>query len=75
MANLTLDAGEREKLRMWDAQHLARFHHAREPRGGAIGGRLTFELTRTSIGMVVQVRCCFPKCREDVGDLTDYESF
>ena len=74
---MRLSKFERDKLNAWDAAHLDAHHSNVEPYGGAIGGRLTFEITVTSIGEMVVVRCnaCRDKAR-DVShcDLTDFEA-
>ncbi len=53
-----LDAFERKELEAWDKAHLADAHDGKEPYSGAIGGRLTFMVTGTSLGEIVKVRCC-----------------
>lgn len=40
-------------------------------RGGAIGGRFTYEFTPTTLGVVVRFSCV---CGKKI-DLTDYENF
>lgn len=73
----SLGEGELRKLAEWRDAHLAEHHGGVEPYGGAIGGRLTFEITETSIGEMVAVRCnaCRDKARNvSHCDLTDFEA-
>ncbi len=52
-----LDASERLEFDEWNAAHLAEHHGGREPYSGAIGGRVTFRVTPTSIGQILSVEC------------------
>lgn len=61
---LYLDKEQREKLDSWDKNHNCEF----KGYSGAIGGRLTYCFTPTSLGTIVVVEC---EC-EDKIDLTDY---
>lgn len=70
-----LDNEERATFNDWNAQHLLKFHGGGEPYGGAIGGRLTFEITGTSIAQFLSVRCnaCRHRARADSTlDLTPF---
>lgn len=53
-----LDKGERARFDLWNTMHLETLHHGQEPYGGAIGGRISFIITGTSIGQILGVECC-----------------
>lgn len=63
-----------EKFSEWDSEHVAA-KHPPGPDGlryeGAIGGRVTWMFTRTSLGIVTKVKCA---CGATL-DLTEYESW
>lgn len=76
MANLTFTDIEREKFKVWNAQHLADHHGGNEPYSGAIGGRISYTLCFTSIGEVVKATCAFCKDHEyGTVDMSDYDSW
>lgn len=62
---------ETEKLADWIAEHdeICRFADGRNQ--GAIGGRLTYCFTPTSIGTILNVSCA---CEASI-DVTDYDVF
>lgn len=62
---------DREKLNSWLATHNKECRYADPCKTGAIGGRLTYLFTPTSLGLITKVRCA---CGKTV-DLTDYESW
>lgn len=64
-----LDEKQRTALAAWDAAHLAARHHGTEP-SAAIGGRLSYHVTPTSLGVVLKAVC--GACHAEV-DLTDYD--
>lgn len=59
-----LDDNEIRKLNEWDNKHQCSLKED----SGAIGGRLTYSFTGTSLGQIVVVKC---GCGEEI-DLTDY---
>ena len=66
---ITIPSPEDERLAAWEAKHNEAFH--KEPADvvvsnqGAIGGRYTLEITQTSLGSVIVIRCACG-AREDV---------
>ena len=52
-----LDKGEREKFYAWNKKHVVEHHNNEEPYSGAIGGRVSFVITSTSMGMILGVQC------------------
>ena len=48
---------ERESFRIWNEEHLAKYHASKEPYCGAVGGRVTFAFTPTSLGTMVGAEC------------------
>jgi len=58
---------EAERIETWRTTHEARCVRHR----AAIGGKLTFEFTPTSLGTVIKVRCA---CGEST-DATEYEAW
>ena len=64
-----LDEQEQERFHEWNSKHMKECPLLKTPDGlGAIGGRLTYCFTGTSLGMIVKVQCgCGEEC-----DLTDY---
>jgi len=69
-----LRSSEVEKLVEWAEAHdpTCKFHDDGTlvfPPGGAIGGRITYAFTPTSLGVVTIVKCA---CGEKL-DLTDYD--
>ncbi len=66
-----LDQTELAKLNAWLKEHDRTCRLAQY--AGAIGGRLTYSITPTSLLPVVKVHCaCHP---EAIVDLTDYDAF
>jgi len=65
----SLDATQKEKLAVWIKEHDKTCPYA--VKQGAIGGRLTWTFTPTSLGLVSRVKCA---CKEEV-DLSDYDSW
>ena len=59
MADFKLDEGEAERFVAWNKEHLEKFHGGVEPYSGAIGGRVTFLVTNTSIGQFLAAKCGF----------------
>ena len=75
-----LDEDERTKLDVWDEAHLTEHHGGEEPYCGAIGGRVVFTITNTSIGTILGVYCCTcrskGKTREEYSEcLTDFSDW
>ncbi len=70
--NFELDSKQVDAFAKWDAEHLKEAHGGKHPYCGAIGGRLTFYFTSTSIGQIAKVACGL--CNA-VHDLTDYDSW
>lgn len=52
-----LDTHEINEFTLWNVIHLSKHHNGVEPYGGAIGGRLTYKFTPTSIGVIASVKC------------------
>lgn len=75
-----LDDDERKRLDEWDSKHLDDHHEGEEPYCGAIGGRVTFTLTSTGLGLILGVECgvCRAKgkprevYRETLTDLSEW---
>lgn len=61
-----LDKEQTNKFLMWNKSHKCKFRDNYE---GAIGGRLTFSFTQTSLGIITTIECT---CGEKI-DVTDYE--
>ena len=59
-----MDEDQRKMLDKWNEEHDCKLKEY----SGAIGGRLTYSVTPTSLGTVLIVSCC---CGEEI-DLTDY---
>lgn len=72
MSNFQLTKQEVQRLKEWDELHIITHHGGKDPDNTPIGGRLTFEFTPTSLGVIVQVRCA---CKQDTCDLTDYDAW
>lgn len=74
-------AVERERYILWQKEHYQKgkcplFDDGTSPAcpSGAIGGRVTFSLTPTSVGLVMKVSCGCGK-KDSERDLTDYDSW
>lgn len=52
-----LDEDESAKLKAWNEKHLKEAHKGEEPYCGAIGGRVSFMITSTSMGMLLSAEC------------------
>ena len=64
-----IDKTERATFFRWIDEHDKTCKFADPMKGGAIGGRLTYSFTPTSLGTITTVKCaCGEKC-----DLTDYD--
>lgn len=70
MRTFTIDDEEEKKIEEWLKTHDGVCRHAGGKNTGAIGGRLTFSFTHTSIGTVLKVQCA---CGVDL-DATDYSA-
>lgn len=65
----TLDASDMRRLNEWLAEHDKTCVFADRFKQGAAGGRLTYEFTPMSLGLVTKVLCaCGDAC-----DLTDWD--
>lgn len=62
-----LDEEQQEKFKEWNMSH----HCELKEYSGAIGGRLTFSFTPTSLGLITKVSC---GCGEEI-NLTDFEEW
>lgn len=69
MYNFVLDDEQREKFEEWNRKHKKKCKYGDSMHQGAIGGRLTFSFTPTSLGEIVNVKCA---CNEGI-DLTSNE--
>jgi len=67
--SFSLDKEQLKKFKEWDEEHKGRCAFGDPMKQGAIGGRLTFSFTPTSLGEISKVKCT---CGEDI-DLTDYD--
>lgn len=67
-----LDDHEHREFVAWNEKHLSERHSGKEPYAGAIGGRLTFSVTGTSLGEIVAVKCGL--CGEE-HNLTNWDDF
>ena len=58
------------RFREWNKAHLDERHGGKEPYSGAIGGRVSFRLTSTSLGMIVSAECSCgaSECLTDFSD-------
>jgi len=63
----SLDPKELEKRKEWEENHNLTCPYTSY--SGAIGGRLTFSFTPTSLGVIAKIKCA---CGEET-DLTDYD--
>jgi hypothetical protein len=71
MLTFKIDEAEARKLGEWLPEHDKNCRHAGGKNSGAIGGRLSYLFTPTSIGVVVKVMCaCGGEC-----DITDYSQW
>jgi hypothetical protein len=70
--NFQLTKDEVRRLKEWDELHINTHHGGKDPDNTAIGGRLTFGFTPTSLGTILIVSC---SCKKDSCDLTDYDSW
>ncbi len=59
----------------WNEDHLSAVHGGEEPYCGAIGGRLTFSFTCTSLGDITKVKCGLCKGKSAKHDMTDYSTW
>lgn len=80
MPTLAFTEDEQKRLQEWDEEHLKSHHGGREPYGGAIGGRITYSVTYTGLGIVFKVKCgscvASDKPKEVYEkDLSDYNSW
>lgn len=64
---------ENAKFKTWNEAHLLEFHSGKHPYSGAIGGRVTFHFTLTSLGCICQVSC--GHCKKSDFDITDYSKW
>ena len=62
-----LNEVERQKLRDWQEKHDKKCKFANPMSQGAIGGRLTYMFTPTSLGVITKIKCT---CGKEA-DLTD----
>lgn len=65
-----LDEEERAIFEAWDEKHLREYHAGEEPYTGAIGGRISFMITGTSIGQLCSAVCGV--CRAKGKDMKVY---
>jgi len=65
--NFDLDTEQLKKYIEWDSQHFCKL----KKNSGAIGGRLTFSFTPTSLGLIVKINC---GCGEEL-DLSEYKEW
>ena len=63
-----LNEKDSEKIKTWFEEHSCEFSR-QGAYLGAIGGRITYLFTPTSLGTVVKVRCA---CGEEI-DITEYD--
>lgn len=74
MFSFTVDPSELKTYAEWAKEHdkHCKFYDdgsSPVPKGGAIGGRLTWSFTPTSLGTITEVSCaCGEKC-----NITDYD--
>jgi hypothetical protein len=63
MVTFTLDDHDIADIKKWDQSHKCKFRNQNGTwkYGGAIGGRLTYYFTPTSIGDVCEVKCACGK--------------
>ncbi len=66
-----LDEKELTEYRKWIEEHDKTCPHADPMKQGAIGGRLTYTFTPTSLGVITIVKCA---CGEEI-NLTDTDSW
>jgi hypothetical protein len=66
-----LDEKETKEFKEWDENHKNTCKYGDPMKQGAIGGRLTFSFTPTSIGCLVKIQCA---CGEEK-DLTNTEGW
>lgn len=52
-----LDNDESARFKVWDDEHLRMYHNGNEPYAGAIGGRVSFVVTGTSLGQILSAKC------------------
>jgi len=71
MSGYELNDNEKAKLAFWLTKHNEECKFANPYKQGAIGGRLTYCFTPTSIGVTVGVQCA---CGAEE-HLTDYDSW
>lgn len=69
--NFSLSEQQQAQYKAWNEVHLADQHHGKEPYLGAIGGRVTYAFTQTSIGCMVKVSCA---CGAEK-DLSEYDNW
>lgn len=69
MYKFVFNKEQQVKFHEWDEAHKKRCVNGDPMNQGAIGGRLTFSFTPTSLGEIQKVRCV---CGEEI-DLTDYD--
>lgn len=63
IATFTVDGEELDLLQEWLKKHNEECPYASPKRQGAIGGRLTYMFTPTSIGTIATVKCA---CGEEI---------
>jgi hypothetical protein len=60
---------EKQNLKEWNTKHLEECHNGKEPYSGAIGGRISYTFTPTSLFTSVSVKCGF--CKNSDLNITD----
>ena len=64
---MNLDETQTKMLNEWNEKHFCEF----KDYSSAIGGRLTYCYTPTSLGMIIVIRC---ECGDKI-DVTNYENW
>lgn len=64
--NFKLNQTQTNKIALWESTHRCSVKNE-----GAIGGKVTFSFTPTSLGVIEKVKCA---CTAQL-DVTDYESW
>ena len=72
MIHFDLDDEQAAKVFKWNRKHLD--HCPLYGKDGAIGGRVSYTFTPTSLGQIVKVKCACGSEDSEV-DLTDYENW
>ena len=71
---------EKDKATEWNKSHVAKHHKGKEPYVGAAGGRCSYIVTYTGLGVMLAIECSVCRYAGESSDvyhesLTDFSDF